>query len=97
MATEQKDLLVPCCIHSYCCASDVVVQHLTATVLKYALSHCIGINVAIVGLKFASLVTSQISLKETQTSNTFSVNAQPHWCVILPFTVFIRPFSVTRG
>lgn len=65
MATERELLLTPCCIHSYCCASDVVVHHLTATVLKYALSHCIGINVANVGLKLVSLVISQIGLNET--------------------------------
>lgn len=65
MATERDFLLTPRCIHSYCCASDIVVHHLTATVLKYALFHCIGINVANVGLKLVSMVTSQRHLNET--------------------------------
>lgn len=60
MTTEGGCLLAPCCIHFYCCASDVVVHHLTATVLKYALSVCIGINVANVGLKLISLFSTSV-------------------------------------
>lgn len=61
MAEDQEHVLALCCIHFYHCAADVVVHHLTATVSEYALSHCIGINVANVGLKLVSLLSLSVN------------------------------------